>query len=111
MEMDVGAFPKLPKWLLSYANPMSATLLVGTFYGSLRPIAEFVLPTNFSKPTSAEALQRLKYNGSYFWANYCALCGVIIVISIFTNPTLLLVMGMFAFLWWKVFDDECTLFD
>jgi len=105
-----GGISKLPNWLQTYANPFKATMTLGTFYSSLQPVSEFVIPTNFSKPTTAEALYRIKKNGRHFWANYCVITLVIIFISIITSPKLLVVMSLFVWMWSKVLDDEFMLY-
>jgi len=105
-QTSVSVFSNLPPWLKTYSNPMKATVVVGTFYGNLRSLSEFLMPSNFSKPTIIEALQRLKANGKYFWANYCVLSALITIISIITKPTLLIAMGILTFMWMKVFDDD-----
>jgi len=114
MEQSIGEdghnnLQHLPSWIQPYTNPMKASLVMDTFYGSLRSVSEFLLPKNFSKPSVTEALQRLKYNGKYFWANYCTLFAIITIISVITNPTLLIVIIIFTFMWSKVFDDNFTL--
>jgi len=101
-----GGMVQLPAWLQTYANPFKATMTLGTFYSSLQPVSDFIIPTNFSKPTSAEALYRIKKNGRHFWANYCVITLVIIFISIITSPTLLIVMSLFVWMWSRVLDDQ-----
>jgi len=99
---------KLPPWLgkVFAASPLNTTLTLGLFYTKLRPVTEFVMPTNFSKPKGQEVVHRLRTNLKHFWANYSVIAMVITVISIITSPLLLVVMAIYAFLWSKVLDES-----
>lgn len=97
-------------WVQTYVNPIKVSVVAGSLYSSLRPLKEFLLPSSFSKPSSSDVVHRIKENGRYFWANYCAATMLVTLISVVTNPTLLLVTAVLTVMWWKAFDIDCSMF-
>jgi len=111
METEVmGESTRLPPWVQNYVNPIKVSVVAGSVYGNLRPLPEFLLPSSFSKPSSSELVERIKGNGTYFWANYCVATAIVTLISVVTNPTLLIVTTLLTVMWWKAFDIDCTMF-
>nr|XP_043622833.1 PRA1 family protein B4-like [Erigeron canadensis] len=81
--------------------------IVGTVRSGLsecRPWSELVDRTTISKPESiSDATTRIRKNYAYFRVNYFTIVGVVITISLFTNPfsliTLLCLLAAWIFLY------------
>jgi hypothetical protein len=74
---------------------------------TLRPLPLFAGAGQFSKPrTSAEALARLEANLSFFLTNYLAIAAAVVLITVLTQPSLLVVALLLGLLWWGASRQE-----
>lgn len=70
------------------------------WFKTFRSPLEFCSTGNFARPTSKENLvERIRVNSQYFFTNYVLLFIAILAYSIITSPTLLLVIGVFVWMW------------
>lgn len=76
------------------ANPSAS------FFSSLKPISEFIGPSQFAKPASkGQVVSRLHKNLPYFFSNYLVLFGVFLVFTIITQPLLFFSVCLISYGW------------
>ena len=66
----------------------------------IRPAAAFFDPNRFSRPQSAtEATTRVELNLQWFWINYLLIAALILVLTVLSQPSLLVTLLVLAAVW------------